>query len=96
MGGGFLIVVMLHGAYDAFIEILGLPGVFLAVIVETVSWLIFLRSIRHALSKSPWHEPAQLIPPMKFCYNCGTRVEPKASFCINCGQRLVDTPTGSI
>lgn len=84
---GFLIVVALHGAFDASLENLGLLGIVLAVAIEIVSWTIFLRSIRDALSRSPWSEEKQG-PPFRFCVNCGTRVEPNARFCVNCGQRL--------
>lgn len=86
---GLLFAVALHGAFDAALENLGLLGAVLAVAVAIISWLIFLRLIRDALSKSPWADVAgKPVTESKFCVNCGTRIEPNARFCVNCGEDL--------
>jgi hypothetical protein len=86
---GLLFAVVLHGAFDASLENLGLLGIVLAVAVAIISWLILLRSIRDALSRSPWSEVGeQPVTGRRFCVNCGIRVEPNARFCVNCGQNL--------
>jgi RsiW-degrading membrane proteinase PrsW (M82 family) len=86
---GLIIAVILHGAFDASLENLGLLGIILAVTVAITSWLIFLRLIRDAFSKSAWREDdARAITAPRFCVYCGTRIESKARFCVNCGQWL--------
>ena len=86
---GLLFAVVLHGAFDASLENLGLLGIILAVAVAIISWLIFLRSIREALTISPRSEVSDnLATAPRFCVYCGTRVEPNAGFCVNCGKNL--------
>jgi RsiW-degrading membrane proteinase PrsW (M82 family) len=89
MAAGLLMAVALHGAYDACLENLGSLGVVLAVAIAVVSWLLFLRLIRDALSRSPWSEGGEkTVTRPRFCMNCGARAEPNARFCANCGQSL--------
>jgi len=86
---GLLFAIALHGAFDASLENLGLAGVGLAVLVAIISWLIFLRCMRVALSKPPWYEAGAPPLPHRFCTNCGSKIYPGARFCANCGHSLI-------
>ena len=86
---GLLFAVMLHGAFDASLENLGLLGVVFAIIVAISSWLIFLGCIQSALSKPAWYEAGAPPMPHRFCTNCGSKVYPGARFCANCGYSLI-------
>lgn len=88
---GLLFAVVLHGSFDASLYNLGLLGVVLAVGVNLFSWLIFLRLIKDALTKSPyrWAISQNLFTmSQRFCFNCGAKLEPSAFFCVNCGCRI--------
>jgi RsiW-degrading membrane proteinase PrsW (M82 family) len=84
---GLVIAVFLHGSYDALLS-LGGAGFFGAILVDVVSWIVFLRLIKKALSMSPFRWGAKAVQVSRFCSNCGVRLEGGGSFCIECGTRV--------
>ena len=100
MAKGLLIAIALHGSYDALLSLGGI-GFVPALAVTLISWVIFLRLTKKALSLSPFRwrtEPARETPApssagyygpsQMYCTNCGVRLIAGGKFCANCGTRL--------
>jgi RsiW-degrading membrane proteinase PrsW (M82 family) len=89
---GLLLALLLHGSFDASLYNLGVLGIVLAVGVNVFSWVIFLRLIKNALAKSPYRwtvsQNSTFALGQRFCFDCGTKIEPNAFFCVNCGCRI--------
>jgi RsiW-degrading membrane proteinase PrsW (M82 family) len=90
---GVGIAILLHGLYDSLVFSQNLLGV---IAVSIIGWIIFLELIRKALSLSPFRwrgtsvtypqeEGASVLPPSRFCTQCGFRLAGNEKFCMNCG-----------
>jgi RsiW-degrading membrane proteinase PrsW (M82 family) len=90
---GVGIAIVLHGLYDILVFSENLPGV---VVLSLIGWTAFLWLIRKALSMSPftWKETSIthpydtgqfVLPPPRFCTQCGSRLVGSEKFCMTCG-----------
>jgi len=89
---GIIIAILLHGFYDTIaFSLEGLAGLAGLLGITVVSWIIFLRLIKKALSLSPirWGTSSVLhVYPNRFCTQCGFQRENGSRFCVNCGRAL--------
>ncbi len=73
------------------IELRGLPvlliGIVIAIVIVTVSVLIFKRRRSLQFGTQPPY-PSEQFRPVKYCPFCGSPVEPGTIYCTNCGKKL--------
>jgi len=80
---GLIIAIALQSIYS----LLAVVG------VSLLGWILFLWLMRKALSLSPfrWRDTyggTKVLPPRRFCAQCGSRLVGDEKFCMNCGFEL--------